>query len=390
MQKTFTVTVEEPENGSIIISPKIPADGKVPAGTVVTISASPDDGYELDSTFYYYDSHSMFLRLNIESMKPVFKVTIDRDKGIGASFISKEALDGFTVMHDIVYAQPGVKKLKYDVFSPDGAKSLPCIVIIHGGGWSINTQYIMRGMARELAKSGDYVVFSIDYRWIGTLDGDMKQNSVVDIIEDVFAALAHIYQHCKEYGGDQTRMAVTGDSAGGHLSACAINMVDMLGDGGFGDDAGVYQFKPSYMPHGKSIEQVRRELTEAIRAAAPSYGVFNLNGEQFKVFAQNLSETELKAISPFYHIPDVKVRKVPQFLLRGTEDTLITEKIVRSYADALKAAGQRAEYVLVEGAEHAFLDWKPNTQTKAVFKKYGVPYIAAMKAFFDSVFYPGK
>ena len=45
-----------------------------------------------------------------------------------------------------------------------GAKGLPCIVIIHGGGWSSNNEDIMRGLARELVKGGRYVVFSIDYQ----------------------------------------------------------------------------------------------------------------------------------------------------------------------------------------------------------------------------------
>ena len=46
--------------------------------------------------------------------------------GAPASFIEAQALEGFTVRNDIVYAQPGVKKLKYDVFSPNGAKDLHC------------------------------------------------------------------------------------------------------------------------------------------------------------------------------------------------------------------------------------------------------------------------
>jgi hypothetical protein len=37
-----------------------------------------------------------------------------------------------------------------------------------------------------------------------------------------------------------------------------------------------------------------------------------------------------------------------------------------------------------------FFDWKPDAQTKAPFEKYGVPYAADMKAFFDVIFYPGK
>ena len=96
---------------------------------------------------------------------------------------------------------------------------------------------------------------------------------------------------------------------------------------------------------------------------------------------------EVAAISPQVHIPNAKDRAVPQFLLRGTRDTLIPDAEVQGYTDALKAAGQRAEYVQVEGAGHAFFDWKADGN-KATFARYGVPYAAQMEAFFNSIFYP--
>ena len=49
---------------------------------------------------------------------------------------------------------PCVKKLKYDVYSPVGAKKLPIVVIIHGGGWSSNTEEVMRGLSRDLVSGG--------------------------------------------------------------------------------------------------------------------------------------------------------------------------------------------------------------------------------------------
>ena len=58
---------------------------------------------------------------------------------------------------------------------------------------------------------------------------------------------------------------------------------------------------------------------------------------------------------------------------------------MKEFVDALVKAGQRAEYVQVGGASHAFFDWKPDEGTKATFAKYGVYYAAAMKAFFESV-----
>ncbi len=50
--ETFTITLVPAENGSYTINPKIPADGKVPAGTVLTVAAKPSPGYSLDAVYY--------------------------------------------------------------------------------------------------------------------------------------------------------------------------------------------------------------------------------------------------------------------------------------------------------------------------------------------------
>ena len=380
-QETYTVKLNQPENGTLTITPPLPDDGRVSTGTIITLKATPAEGYALDSCY-------IAGKTNIEFMTEQTQITVDKNMTIGASFIEKDQLKGFSTMHNIVYAQPGVKKLKYDVFKPDGAQNLPAIVIIHGGGWSMNTEDVMRGLARELVKTGDYVAFSIDYRWIGNGDGDKTPVTMANIIEDVYGAIAHIQDYAKVYGIDPTKIAVTGDSAGGHLSAAVINVVNRIGDGGFGVREGVYEYKPTYMPEGKSVEQVRKELTEAIKVAAPSYGVFV--GSVLGRFAEGYDEQALKAIAPIDNIPNISERAVPQFLLRGTNDNLINNKAVQVYANALEAAGQTVEYVQVPGAGHAFFDWKPDARTQATFKQYGVPYAAKMKAFFDKVFYPDK
>jgi len=382
-KNTFTITLDPVENGSIQVEPAVPKDGQVKGGTVLKVTATPASGYAFDSG--YYSQPGMWGKMFYESMTPTFEVTVNQNKSIGASFIEQKALVGFTVKQDIVYAQPGVKKLKYDVFSPNGAKDLPIIVIIHGGGWVSNTEDIMRGLARELVRGGNYVVCSLDYRWMGTRDGDQGTNTMANLIEDVFGGLAHIQEHAKEYGGDGSRIGVTGDSAGGHLSAVASLMPNMIGDGGFGVKEGVYEFHPTYLPAGKTAEQVQKDLLKAIKAAAPSYGVFG--GQMMAGVLRGQPDAVIKAVSPQEHIPDVKQRAVPQYLLRGTEDGLVTDPGVQAFADALKAAGQTVEYVRVEGAAHAFFDWKPDPRTKATFAKYGVPYAAKMKSFFDKVFY---
>lgn len=385
-QKSFDVVVDEVKNGNIKIEPEIPPEGKLPEGTILKITATPDKGYVLDAG--YSSVKGIWGAMYQESMLSPFEVTIDQDRHIGASFIEASKVDHINVTHDVVFAKPGVKTLKYDVYSPKGAKNLPCIIIIHGGGWMANNEDIMRGMARELTKGKQYVVFSVDYRWRGKLDGDVKGNTMADIIGDVFGAIAHIMENAKEYGGDPTRIAVTGDSAGGHLSAVAGTMPNKIGDGGFGKTPGVFEFIPSYIPKNKTVTQVRDEMMAAIQAAAPSYGVFDKTILNHYAEDPKADDTWKAGIAPLSNIPEASEREIPHYLTRGTRDGLIKDEDVKVYVDALVEAGQRAEYVQIGGAGHAFFDWKPDDRTKATFKKYGVYYCAEMKAFFDSIFYP--
>ena len=383
----FQVTQDPAMNGSYQVSPA-PSDGKYPAGTVLTITTKPDAGFAFDSG--YFSTPGRWGAMYYESMTPTFKVTVDKDMNIGASFIEKSAIDHVEVRQDIVYAKPGVKTLKYDVFSPKGAKNLPIVVIIHGGGWVTNDENIMRALARELTRGGKFVVASIDYRWAGKADGDASSNTMANIIEDVFGATAHIMEHAREYGGDPTRIALTGDSAGGHLSAAGSLLVNRIGERGFGKEAGVFEFKPSYLPKGKTAAVVRKEMLAAIKAAAPSYGVFggpflNHHSEDPKA-----DDSWKAAIAPIMHIPQASERAVPQYLTRGTNDPLIQDEMCRTFMDALVKAGQRVQYVQVGGAGHAFFDWKPDAATKATFKQYGVYYAAEMKAFFESVMTPAR
>ena len=200
---SFAVTVVPPAHGTLHLTPPLPADGRYPAGSVVTLTTTPDAGYVLDSA--WYSVPGQFGQMYHEGMASPFKVTIDQDKRVGASFIEASLVKDIVVRHDIVYAKPGVKPLKYDVYTPRGARNLPIIVIIHGGGWTANDEDIMRGLARELTRGASFVVASMDYRWAGTAEGDAVGNTMANLIEDVFGGIAHIIEHATEYGGDPTR-----------------------------------------------------------------------------------------------------------------------------------------------------------------------------------------
>ena len=163
-----------------------------------------------------------------------------------------------------------------------------------------------------------------------------------------------------------------------------ITMVERIGDGGFGVKPGVYEYRPTYMPAGMSIAEAR-ECLKAIKAAAPSYGVFDV--ETLRRFAADYPEEGQQAIAPDCNIPSASVRAVPQYFVLGTLDRTVGREPMEAYVAHLKAAGQKAELVIVDGASHAFFDWKPDQRTKDTFAKYGVPYAKDMLRFFNEVFY---
>ena len=136
-------------------------------------------------------------------------------------------------------------------------------------------------------------------------------------------------EHATEYGGDPSRIGITGDSAGGHLAASAGDMCDKIGDRGYGLISGIYEFKPSYIPENKSISEIRVEIMKSIKAVAPSYGVFS--EKALSSFPDNRGENNnaIRAVSPICNIPNVKDRAIPHYLLRGTKDPLITNLEVK-------------------------------------------------------------
>lgn len=382
----FRISIGECTYGHIEVTPEIPAGGiDLPKGTVLKVKACPDEGYLFECGYFAMGGQFGFYT---EYFDEEFEVTVSAPGTIGVSCVEPEVLFGYTCKRDIEYAKPGVKSLRYDAFIPDVAfghqDKLPGIVIIHGGGWRMNDQGVMKGMARELCKDGKYVVFSIDYRWNGTADGDETPNTIMDIIEDCYGAILHIQEHAGEYKLDPTRLAVTGDSAGGHLCTAVANMVERVGDGGFGVTEGVYEYLPTYMPAGMTAAQARQSLM-AIKAVAPNYGIFSVSG--LARFVDNLPEAGQKAVAPQENIPDPKVRRIPTWINRGTEDPLIDDESTIGYFNALKDAGQPVIYVKVPGAVHAYYDWKPDSATKETFRKFGAPYCRQMEDFFDTVFY---
>ena len=42
--ESFTITLDQPTNGKVALSPALPPEGKYPSGTKLTVTATPDAG----------------------------------------------------------------------------------------------------------------------------------------------------------------------------------------------------------------------------------------------------------------------------------------------------------------------------------------------------------
>src|SRR5690349_10326601 len=80
----YSITSVPAENGFYTISPKIPKDGKVPAGTVLTLKAKPALGYSLDAV-YYTVKGGIWGTTTYESFSPKMKIPVTKDMKVGAS-----------------------------------------------------------------------------------------------------------------------------------------------------------------------------------------------------------------------------------------------------------------------------------------------------------------
>jgi acetyl esterase len=105
--------------------------------------------------------------------------------------------------------------LRARLFVPDNAPAGtpgPLVVFYHGGGWVAGDLDTHDQTCRLLAKASGARVLSVDYRLA-------PEHPFPAPVEDALAAFHDAVARADELGADPARIAVAGDSAGGHLAA---------------------------------------------------------------------------------------------------------------------------------------------------------------------------
>lgn len=114
------------------------------------------------------------------------------------------------VTRDIPYATAHQRQV-LDVHAPEGAKNLPVVFWIHGGGWQTGDKSMVALKPKAFMDAG-FVFVSINHRLLPTVD-------MGAITRDVASALGWVQRNIAAHGGDSTRLLVMGHSSGGQLAA---------------------------------------------------------------------------------------------------------------------------------------------------------------------------
>lgn len=118
------------------------------------------------------------------------------------------------IVKDVVYKEVDGQKLVMDIYLPSCkvAEKSPVLYYIPGGGWMIHNRLRRDGYARLFATMG-VTVCLIDHRLSPAVF--FPEN-----LKDVIDGMNFLAQIADVYNLDLNNVTVSGDSSGGHLSAC--------------------------------------------------------------------------------------------------------------------------------------------------------------------------
>ena len=235
-----------------------------------------------------------------------------------------------------VVAETDAGAIPVRLYRPAGADAgtpLPTLVYFHGGGWVIGDLETHDVLCRQLTAEAAMMVVSVDYR----LAPEHKFPAAAD---DAWAATRWIVANAGRLGVDTRRLAVGGDSAGGNLAAVVALMAR---------DAGAPSIACQVLLY--PVTNVGTE-TQSYRDFADGY---LLTRDSMRWFFDHYLASSDQAAD--WRVSPLRARSLagvaPALVVTAGFDPLRDEGEV--YAQALRAAGVRVDYICYGGMIHGFV-----------------------------------
>lgn len=249
----------------------------------------------------------------------------------------------YKVIPDVEYSRPGGFSVKLDAHIPPGKGPFPAVILVHGGGWSEGDKggVFIQPLFAPLDQTG-FAWFSINYRMA-------PQFSYPDAENDVETAVRFVKQHAKEYKVNPARIALMGESAGGHL----VNLV------GAKNDVGVAAVVCFYGP----IDLVEWSKRLEGKPLTPNVQAF------FKMKTLADGQAHLREASPRTYLN----RKTPPFLvIHGTRDEAVPYSQALLTVQLFKKLGKPCDLITIQDGVHGVMNWEKDPS----FQTYKTPMIA--------------
>jgi acetyl esterase/lipase len=236
----------------------------------------------------------------------------------------------------VVIKQIDDHEVKLEFFRPAGNARhgrSPAILWIHGGAWVAGDTGVHTPHARYFASRGMFAA-NVAYRLASP-----GKVTVADCIADCRAAMRYLREHADELGIDPSRIAVAGDSAGGHLAAALGTLPD--------DDDGGSSRADAMLLYNPIVDMTEDDW---IRYAVGGEALSNKKSAR----PSGPDEVALaRSLSPVFH---VKAGQSPAIILHGRADHVVKVSQAERFAEASRAVGSRCDLVIYEdNIGHAFV-----------------------------------
>ena len=110
---------------------------------------------------------------------------------------------------DVDYLRHGDRKIMARIFKPEGAGPFPCFINLHGGAWNNGDLADSTGLGEYLASRG-VVMPTLNFRH--------GPDGYPTTLADINYGIRWVKAHANELKIDPNRVAIGGQSSGGHLA----------------------------------------------------------------------------------------------------------------------------------------------------------------------------
>ncbi len=224
-----------------------------------------------------------------------------------------------------------------DAYLSKADRPTPAIIYIHGGGWRAGSKNNIPRWLRDFVTRNEASVISVEYRFTNVKTHPAQVN-------DCLRAIQFVRSKASEWNINPERIAVTGGSAGGHLSA----YVALHDDAADADSADPIERQSSRVSCAVSFAgPTDWTLLDSIEHRHPAYR--QLIGYPPGTPAKELKASLVADVSP---ITFASKDDPPVMQVHGDRDDIVPAAHAMKLNEKLKAVGVTSELVIIPGGNH--------------------------------------